>query len=297
LHTEARDADILARYGGDEFCLILPDTTQEGALALVERVQAHCRSVGIQAEQSQAASSQPGGTIPALTRSGIAVYPRDAKDRHELVTRADVALYANKRGGRPLAAPDHALDEASGMALVSNASFGVIEGLVLAVDTKDQYTVAHSQVVADAAILLARALHLPEHEVATLRAAGLLHDDEWQVMRQHVEFSELIIRGAPGLQEILEPVMHHHERWDGRGYPRGLAGEAVPLLVRIMIVADAYSAMTLDRPYRRGLSVPNALAQLRAGAGSQFDPGLVTIFCEAIAQEELQQIVDLVTQA
>jgi diguanylate cyclase (GGDEF)-like protein/putative nucleotidyltransferase with HDIG domain len=315
LRAEARDADVIARYGGDEFCLILPETTHEGALALVERVRAHCRSVGIQAETVQRAGHRPGGTIPLRVSAGIAVYPSDAKDRHELVTRADVALYANKRGGRPLAAPDHGLDEASGMALVSNASFGVIEGLVLAVDAKDQYTVAHSQVVADAAVLLARALHLSEREVATLRTAGLLHDvgkvsipdrilrkpgkltkEEWQVMRQHVEFGELIIRGVPSLQDILEPVMHHHERWDGRGYPRGLAGEAVPLLGRIMIVADAYSAMTLDRPYRRGLSVTEALAQLRAGAGSQFDPGLVAIFCEAIGREELQQIVDLVTE-
>ncbi|MFN8513343.1 MAG: GAF domain-containing protein [Thermomicrobiales bacterium] len=302
LRAEARDTDVIARYGGDEFCLILPETTHEGALALVERVQTHCRSIGIRADTAQFAGHRPGGTIPLRVSAGIAVYPRDAKDRHELVTRADGALYANKRGGRPLAAPDHAAGEESGMALVSNASFGVIEGLVLAVDAKDHYTVAHSQVVADAAVLLARALQLPEHEVATLRTAGLLHDvgkvsipdrilrkpgqlteDEWQVMRQHVEFSELIIRGAPGLQEILEPVMHHHERWDGRGYPRGLAGEAVPLLGRIMIVADAYSAMTLDRPYRRGLSVSEALGQLRAGAGNQFDPGLVAIFCEAIA--------------
>jgi HD-GYP domain-containing protein (c-di-GMP phosphodiesterase class II) len=104
-------------------------------------------------------------------------------------------------------------------------------------------------------------------------------------MRQHVEFGELIIRGVPSLQDILEPVMHHHERWDGKGYPRGLAGEEVPLLGRIMIVADAYSAMTLDRPYRRGLSLADALAQLRAGAGTQFDPHLVAVLCDTLERD------------
>ena len=193
-----------------------------------------------------------------------------------------------------------------------DTGFDVIEGLVLAVDAKDHYTVAHSQVVADIAVLLAEALGLPERSTAALRAAGLLHDvgkisipdrilrkpaalneDEWLVMRQHVEFSELIVRGVPGLQDILEPVMHHHERWDGHGYPRGLAGEAVPLLGRIMIVADAYSAMVLDRPYRRGLSVEQALAQLRAGAGTQFDPQLVAVLCDAIRHEQLRDVVAL----
>jgi putative nucleotidyltransferase with HDIG domain len=186
--------------------------------------------------------------------------------------------------------------------LAAHTGFGVVEGLVLAVDAKDHYTVEHSAVVASAAVLLGEALGLPERDLAILRTAGLLHDvgkisipdrvlrkparlnkEEWQVMRQHVEFGELIIRGVPSLGEILEPVMHHHERWDGGGYPRGLAGEAVPLLGRIMIIADAFSAMTLDRPYRRGLSTHEALAQLRAGAGTQFDPTLAPLFCDAVA--------------
>src|SRR4029078_12590866 len=133
-----------------------------------------------------------------------------------------------------------------------HAGFDVVEGLVRAVDAKDHYTVAHSRVVADTAVALAEALGLAQCALAILRTAGLLHDvgkisipdrilrkpaplseEEWQGMRQHVEVSELILRGVPGLEEILEPVMHHHERWDGRGYPRGLAGEGVPLLGRI----------------------------------------------------------------
>jgi HD-GYP domain-containing protein (c-di-GMP phosphodiesterase class II) len=104
-------------------------------------------------------------------------------------------------------------------------------------------------------------------------------------MRQHVEFGELIIRGVPGLRDILDPVRHHHERWDGGGYPRGLVGESVPLLGRIMILADAYSARILDRPYRRGLTIEAALEQIRAGAGSQFDPHLAGILCAALERD------------
>jgi diguanylate cyclase (GGDEF)-like protein/putative nucleotidyltransferase with HDIG domain len=292
LCSEAAPSDSVGRYGGDEFLVILPGADATGALAYIARVR------------ERLAHHHPAlgetSAIPLALSSGIAVYPHDAQQRHALIALADSALYASKRGGgrTVVSAGGHAAT----LDLAAHTGFGVVEGLVLAVDTKDQYTVAHSQLVADTAALLGELLGLPDRDVAILRTAGLLHDvgkvsipdrilrkparltrEEWQVMRQHVEFGELIIRGVPSLQDILEPVMHHHERWDGKGYPRGLAGEEVPLLGRIMIVADAYSAMTLDRPYRRGLSLADALAQLRAGAGTQFDPHLVAVLCDPLS--------------
>jgi diguanylate cyclase (GGDEF)-like protein len=313
LHAEGRAEDVLGRYGGDEFLLVLPETTLDGALALVERLQERLRHTVVGGPPLHAGADPGEIGIPLQLSAGIALYPSDGLQRHELIALADGALYASKRsGGRPVAAAPRPNWSVDGLSVGSHAGFDVVEGLVLAVDAKDHYTVAHSQVVADIAVMLAEALDLPERALAILRAAGLLHDvgkisipdrilrkpaplndEEWQVMRQHVEFSELIIRGVPGLREILEPVMHHHERWDGRGYPRGLAGEMVPLLGRIMIVADAYSAMVLDRPYRRGLTVEQAVAQLRAGAGSQFDPMLVAILCDTIEREKLHAIVSL----
>lgn len=295
LRAESRLADVVGRYGGDEFLLLLPGIDADGAAALIERVQARVATL---TPLLGAASA-----VPLAFSAGVAVYPHDARTRHDLIARADCALYSSKRGGgrTVVTAAAHAapLDLAA-----DHTSFGVVEGLVLAVDAKDGYTVVHSAVVADIATLLAEELGLSARDRAIVRTAGLLHDvgkisipdrilrkpaplnkDEWSIMRQHVEFGELIIRGVPGLRGILDPVRHHHERWDGAGYPRGLVGEAVPLLGRIMILADAYSAMTLDRPYRRGLTVEAALAQIRAGAGSQFDPDLAEILCGILERD------------
>src|SRR5205085_10088062 len=91
-----------------------------------------------------------------------------------------------------------------------------------------------------------------------------------------------IIHGLPRLSDIMDAVAHHHERWDGKGYPKGLAGEHIPLLGRVMAIADAFSAMTLDRPYRAGLSFEAALEEIERGAGSQFDPELAQIFIRAL---------------
>lgn len=308
LRAEARMGDHLGRYGGDEFLLVLPETSRDGALALVERARAriHLLRSGLPA----------GDAPPILISAGVAVAPDDAPQPQALITLADDALYTGKHGKHHLAAANSAegAGDSTCSTMTATSAFGAIEGLVLAVDAEDRYTVAHSRVVAEVAVLLAEALGLPDQQQAILRAAGLLHDvgkitvpgrilrkpaalteTEWASVRQHVESSELIIRGVPGLRDLLDPVMHHHERWDGTGYPRGLVGEAIPLLGRIMIVADAYSAMTLDRPYRYGLTIDRALDQLRDEAGRQFDPHLVAILGDPAHRARLEDITPAAT--
>ncbi|MFW6161680.1 MAG: HD-GYP domain-containing protein, partial [Planctomycetota bacterium] len=172
----------------------------------------------------------------------------------------------------------------------------VIETLVATVEAKDIYTYGHSARVSKLARQIARRLGLDEEALEQLKVAGLLHDvgkigipqsilgkpgrltdEEWEYIRSHPQIGEGIIRqlGSPRLAEIQRTVRHHHEKIDGSGYPDGLAGEAIPLMARILAVADAYDAMTSNRPYRAPLSTEAAVEELQRGAGSQFDAAAV----------------------
>jgi putative nucleotidyltransferase with HDIG domain len=173
--------------------------------------------------------------------------------------------------------------------------------LIFAVDTKDRYTKQHSEDVARYGVFLARRLGLDPDEVATIRVAGLLHDvgkigvpdhilrkpgtltaAEYDVVKQHVALGDLIVRDLPDVEVIRAGVRHHHERWDGDGYLDRLAGEEIPLVARILAVGDAFSAMTTTRPYRKAMSISDALRRLEDAAGTQLEERLVTLFVEGI---------------
>jgi len=180
-------------------------------------------------------------------------------------------------------------------------SFGVLRGLVTAVDNKDHYTMRHSEEVANYALMLADELGLDDESRRALRLAALLHDvgkigipdsilrkpapftaDERQIMEQHTVIGDLVLRGLPHLEVVASCVRAHHERWDGKGYPDGLRGEEIPRLARFVSVADAFSAMTTSRSYRVRLPVAEALRRILDGAGTQFDPSLATAFVRLI---------------
>ena len=153
-------------------------------------------------------------------------------------------------------------------------SFDVLQGLVIAVDTKDRYTKRHSEDVARYAVFLAQRMGLDDETQRTIQLAGLLHDigkigipdvvlrkpskltdDEFSMFKQHVALGDAIVRDVPNVELVRAGIRHHHERWDGDGYLDGLEGETIPLIGRILAVADAFSAMTTTRPYRKALSV------------------------------------------
>jgi HD-GYP domain-containing protein (c-di-GMP phosphodiesterase class II) len=178
--------------------------------------------------------------------------------------------------------------------------FSMLDALVAAVDNKDRYTRRHSEDVLAYSLQVAEALGLDEatrhtvavaallHDVgkigvpdAILRKPGTLTDDEFEAVKQHPMMGAIMVGAVPGFEGTLDAVRHHHERWDGGGYPFGLAGEAIPLLARLMAVADAFSAMTTDRPYRKGMGVAKARAVLEGGAGSQWDPECVRALLES----------------
>jgi HD-GYP domain-containing protein (c-di-GMP phosphodiesterase class II) len=177
-----------------------------------------------------------------------------------------------------------------------------VDVLARAVDMRDDYTGRHSAHVGELARKVGERLGMPAGDIALLEFAARLHDlgklavpdtilqkpgpldeDEWAVMRRHPEWGAEMVSSVPGLEQLGLLVASHHERWDGSGYPDGLAGESIPLASRVISVCDAYEAMVSRRPYRASLSVQSALGELSAGAGSQFDPVVVAAVVAEIA--------------
>jgi hypothetical protein len=171
--------------------------------------------------------------------------------------------------------------------------------LIAAVEARDSYTGEHSQAVVKHAVAVAAKLGLSAPEIKDVEQVALLHDigkiaipdavlhkngplseEEWVVMRTHPISSERLIRSVPDLEHLASAIRAEHERWDGGGYPDGLAGEAIPLPSRITLVCDAYHAMTSDRPYRQAMTTAAALAEIAAGAGTQFCPTVVRAFLD-----------------
>jgi diguanylate cyclase (GGDEF)-like protein/putative nucleotidyltransferase with HDIG domain len=290
LRQSVRGTDFVGRYGGDEFMLVLPGTDCEHAMEVADRVLTRVAECEIVVD---------GARLPLGTSLGVATFPQDAANKHELIAHVDSALYESKRCGGGTVRQAHA-PRVDWLALQGN-TFSTLEGLVQSVDAKDHYTRQHSEVVTEVALLLADQLNLSDETRRAVRIAGLLHDvgkigipdyvlkkpgkltsEEYAIMQRHVHLSEMIIKDVPYLNDVLDAVAHHHERYDGMGYPYHKREEEIPLLGRIMAVADAYSAMCLDRPYRKALTWPEAREELLNGSGSQFDPRLVDLFIKAM---------------
>jgi HD-GYP domain-containing protein (c-di-GMP phosphodiesterase class II) len=283
--------DLLGRWGGEEFIALLPETDHEGALAAAERVRAVV-----------AAHRFMAGIGAHLTCSiGVATYPHDASDRNGLVAAADQAMYAAKHLGRNQvrAAADPSVaalrgDNSTRGSREELALAGTVEALAALVNARDNYTGQHCQEVAGLTFRVAQTLGLDAAEARMVGLAARLHDvgkvaipdavlqkpgrlteEEWVLMRTHPLVGADVVGRVPALRAVVPLIRGHHERWDGQGYPDGMAGEAIPLGARIIAVVDAYGAMTTDRPYRPARDAGWALAELRRCAGNQFDPAVI----------------------
>ena len=286
--SEQGTGDV-ARYGPDEFLVVRTGQDADGGVAVVNRIRQ-----GLEAESVQFGDSE---RLPISVSAGVAAYPEHAASVTDLLSAAAVALAEAKAGGGDAVRVAAAGEEERVVA----GSFDVLQGLVIAVDTKDRYTKRHSEDVARYAVFLAQRLGLDEETLHTIQLAGLLHDigkigipdavlrkpskltdDEFAMFKQHVALGDAIVRDVPNVELVRAGIRHHHERWDGEGYLEGLEGDAIPLIGRILAVADAFSAMTTTRPYRKALALTEALKRLGDAAGSQLQEDLVAAFIGGI---------------
>ena len=277
------------RLGGDEFALLLPGVTAEEALSTASSVLARIGSLELADVGSVTASA------------GVAGFPHQAFDRDDLIRLADSALYWAKEHGknrvhvyRPaeLRRLAHGPDRA--------ARFRAAASLAKAVDARDTYTGSHSTRVAELSAWIAHRLGLDREHIELTRLAGSLHDlgklaipeeilrkpgpltdPERLVLQRHPEIGHRMLENL-GVDPVAEWVLHHHERWDGTGYPERLRGEEIPLGARIIFVADAYDAMTSDRAYRGRLTPREAIEELERCSGTQFDPEIVAAFAREL---------------
>ena len=292
LRSSCRSYDTLARFGGDEFALLATVSASEDVASLQERLRGALSDLGY----------TPDGydtEIPIGASCGMAVFIEEAATRLELVDLADQRLRAAKAGEGTKAA---LVESFRAKFAHSRSGFPMLSALVNAVDVKDRYTCRHSEDVMVYSLQISQALGLDEAAQRAITVAALLHDvgkigvpddilrkpgrlttAEFEAIQQHPDMGANIVGAVPGFEEALDAIRHHHERWDGKGYPFGLRGQETPLTARLMAVADAYSAMTTDRPYRKGMPPQKAKQILEEGAGTQWDPECVRAFLSSPA--------------
>jgi diguanylate cyclase (GGDEF)-like protein len=285
------------RLGGDEFAVLLPRQDERQATAVARSIVERVAALDIE------------GVGPVTVSAGVATYPMQGSGRDELIRLADTALYRAKKDGknRVRAYSVESILPADLEGLVDTpdraAQYRAAESLAKAVDERDAYTGSHSQRVGEYSARIARRLGADDPAVELTRLAGNLHDlgklaIPEELLRKPEELNEaerLILERHPqigyrmleslGVQPVAEWVLHHHERWDGAGYPNRLAGDQIPLGARIIFVADAYDAMTSDRAYSQAMSQREALAELERCAGTQFDPAVVRALAEELLSE------------
>ncbi|NLT05786.1 MAG: diguanylate cyclase [Solirubrobacterales bacterium] len=294
LRAGKRSWDVAARIGGEEFALIAPDTDEHGAYVLAERLRLEVEGV-----------LEPAGAGQLTVSFGIVSFPVHGQTPQALLKAADQALYAAKRLGRNrtvissaevpgiLARPPRAAED-------GHVELASLLDLAEALDVRDSGSATHCQRVGRYAELIARELQLAPEQVERVRIAGILHDvgrvglpdavvakpgplseQEWGLVRTHPEIGARMLETTE-FGDIGEWILAHHERPDGTGYPAGRGGGDVPLEAAILAVADAYEAMTAERPYRAPLAPRAAVEELRRNAGTQFDERVVAALLRVV---------------
>jgi diguanylate cyclase (GGDEF)-like protein/putative nucleotidyltransferase with HDIG domain len=320
LKSDSRGLDIVARYGGEEFAVLLPNTTSEDASALAERIRKKimdsrfirgeitCKltvSIGLASWTRE----EPVSQEKLISRADSTLYEVKASGRNAVLTwehshrhtRRICREYIDEQGMKELRGKlsDFSKD-------LKQTYISAVSSLLSAVKVRDNYTLKHSYDVTYYALAIANEMGLSDADVGIINNAANLHDlgkigideriltkpaalteRETEAVKEHPSMAADILRPLKFLAEEVSLIIHHHERFDGAGYPHGLKGEAIPLGARIIALADAFSAMTTERPYRSAMSSDEAIREVVANAGKQFDPAVVKAFLTAVKTKKI----------
>lgn len=295
-----RKVDLTFRYGGDEFAILLPETPVQGAKKIGETLRVEIET-----------STDTQG-MPISCSLGIGSWPADGMIREEIIHSVDTALYYAKQNGKNRTCLTSEVNNADILKKDSQseqvnkrANLDAIYALAATVDAKDSYTYGHSKKLSKYAVYIAEAIGYSSKDIERIRTAALLHDigkigiadnilnkpgyltpEDFEPIKAHPDKGVSILKNVDSLKDCLPAVRHHHERYDGTGYPAGLKGDDIPLDARILAVADTYDAMTSRRPYRQlQASKEQAIEELQRCAGTQFDPKIVHVFVNILRNE------------
>lgn len=283
--------DTICRFGGDEFAILILNNDLESLEKEAKRLYDEYEKIKNEYYNDS--------FVDKITFSiGLSEYPIISSSKEELISHANMALYQSKNMGDDKVHfyQDIMLQIHKSM-MSDEQMVGVFKGLLSTIVAKDKYTFGHCERVSTYAVMIAEAMGLELKEIQTILYSGLLHDigkielpkavlnkigrltsEEFDLVRKHPINSANILEPLSGIDNLIDYVMHHHERYDGKGYPDGIVGENISLGARILCVADSFDAMVSDRPYRKSMSIEEAFLELERCSGSQFDPKIASLF-------------------
>ncbi len=312
-----RSADLVGRYGGEEFMIALPETGPDEAWGIAQKLRSLVEHTQFPIERD---------TLAMTVSIGVAGGSGSIVRAETLIQHADAAMYSAKAMGRNRCvvfkesedelvrrAPIGSAERATAYEAGELGRSAAEDALLALIMPREHFAGRPSPIIASVAVRMAQVMGLGAAEVERIRMASLLHDigklgipdeilfkrepltpDEWHLVREHPRIGELIVEEAGKVSETGSIILHHHERFAGAGYPHGLRGIEIPIGARILAVADAYDAMVLDRPYRDSIDHRAAVDELRRWSGTQFDPELVDLFCDLYSERPPKVDVRLV---